>query len=127
MSYNTCMDHLHWETIQYEKENGEQPLFNFLATLPAKHREKIIRDIALLERYGTRWGMPHVRSLPDNMYELRSKQGKDIYRTFFFRWHGTVLVLTSCYYKTSQKMDKKEFQKAKQFRDNWLKRKGMKE
>lgn len=120
------MDNLQRETIQYEKENGERPLFDFLVSLPIKEREKIIRDIELLERFGTRWGMPHVRSLPDNMYELRSKHGSNIYRTFFFRWHGTILVLTSGYHKKSQKMDTKQFKQAKQFRDDWIKRKGMK-
>lgn len=121
------MDNLQWETIQYEKENGERPLFDFLSSLPTKAREKIIRDIELLERFGTRWGMPHVRTLPDNMYELRSKHGSNIYRTFFFRWHDTILVLTSVYNKKSQKMDRRRFKQAKQFRDDWLERKGMKE
>lgn len=120
------MDNLQWETIQYEKANGERPLFDFLASLPIKAQEKVIRDIELLERFGPRWGMPHVRSLPDHMYELRSKHGSNIYRTFFFRWHDTVLVLTSGYHKKAQKMDTKKFKQAQQFKDDWIKRKGWK-
>src|SRR5699024_8187502 len=103
------MDNLQWETIPYEKANGERPLFDFLASLPIKAQEKVIRDIELLERFGPRWGIPHVRSLPDHMYKLRSKHGSNIFSKIFLRWHVTVLVLTSVYNKKAQNLDKKKF------------------
>src|SRR5699024_7708077 len=112
------MDNLQWETIQYEKANGERPLFDFLASLPIKAQEKVIRDIELLERFGPRWGMPHVRSLPAHMSYVQSKYGSNIYRTFFLRWPDTVLVLTSGYHKKAQKMDTKKFKQAQPFKDD---------
>lgn len=118
------MDNLRWETLEYTTENGQCPVDLFFESLSDKQAAKIARDVQLLKRYGTRWGMPHVRSLPDGMYELRTKHGSNIFRTFFFRWHDTVLVLTSGYYKKSQKMDMREFKQAKRLRDDWLKRKG---
>lgn len=118
------MDKLEWETIPYETEDGEKPVQGFLDSLPEKKAQKVLRDIEVLEAFGPRWGMPHVRSLPDGMFELRTEHGSDIFRTFFFQWHHTVLVLTSGYHKKSQKLDEREFERAKRYRDDWLWRKG---
>lgn len=113
-----------WETIVYEAEDGKVPVQDFLDSLPLKKAQKVLRDIEVLETYGPQWGMPHVRSLSDGMYELRTEHGSDIFRTFFFHWHDTVLVLTSGYHKKSQKMDSREFERAMRYRDDWLRRKG---
>lgn len=112
MSYNKRMNNLSWETIPYEKTNGERPVELFLDTLPAKQTEKVIRDIHLLERFGTRWGDPHVKHLEDGIWELRTKHG------------SAILVLTNSFQKKSQKTPKREIQLARRYRDDWLKRKG---
>ncbi|WLR51888.1 type II toxin-antitoxin system RelE/ParE family toxin [Bacillus tianshenii] len=80
------MDHLIWETLEYEKENGEIPVQTFLNSLPAKQASKVVRDLELLESFGPRWGEPQVKYISDGIYELRTKQGSNIFRTFFFRW-----------------------------------------
>ena len=118
------MDKFEWETVEYKTEDWETPVRAFLDSLPLKKAQKVLRDIEVLETFGPRWGMPHVRSLSDGMYELRTEHGSDIFRTFFFHWHDTVLVLTSGYYKKSQKLDSREFERAKRYRDDWLRRKG---
>ncbi|WP_216830751.1 type II toxin-antitoxin system RelE/ParE family toxin [Alkalihalobacterium elongatum] len=118
------MDNLQWETIEYTKEDGVVPVYEFLDTLPTKKANKVTEDIEKLERFGPRWGMPHVDHIEENIYELRTKHGSDIFRTFFFIWHHTVLVLTNGYYKKGQKMDPREFKRAKSYRDDWIERHG---
>lgn len=117
------MKPVQWETIPYEASDGMIPVYVFLDSLPSKKAAKVLRDIQVLESYGPTWGMPHVGPLPEGMYELRTVQGSDIFRTFFFPWRRTALVLTSGYVKKSQELDKREFDRAKRYRDEWLKRK----
>lgn len=118
------MDNLQWETIAYQTQDGKIPVKEFLDSLPAKKADKVTRDLEVLEQFGPRWGEPHVEHIEGGIYELRTKHGSDIFRTFFFRWHNTILVLTNGYYKKSQKMDQREFNRAKSYRDDWLSRKG---
>lgn len=117
---------MEWETIEYEKENGEVPIVEWLDSLPAKSVQKVLDDIKKLERFGLRWGMPHVEYLRDDIWELRTKIGSDIYRVFMFRWHNTVLILTHGFTKKSQKTPDREINRAIRYRDDWLKRKGEK-
>ena len=116
------MGNLRWETIAYEKENGEIPVETFLNSLPSKHAEKVNRDIQLLGRFGTRWGDPHVEHLGGDIWELRTKHGSNIFRILFFRWHHTILILTNDFQKKSQKTPKREIQVARRYRDDWLHR-----
>lgn len=119
------MDIGRWDVRVYRMADGSMPVQEFLDALPVKKAQKILRDIDVLETYGPRWGMPHVRPMPQRMYELRTEHGSDIFRMFFFHWHHTVLVLTNGYQKKSPKMDTHEFERAKRYRDDWVQRGGL--
>jgi phage-related protein len=80
------MENLYWETIAYTTVDGKNPVVDFLDSLPSKKARKITEDIEKLERFGPRWGSPNVVHIEDGIYELRTKHGSDIFRTFFFRW-----------------------------------------
>ncbi|RNF38807.1 type II toxin-antitoxin system RelE/ParE family toxin [Planococcus salinus] len=98
---------------------------NFLDSLPAKDTDKILRDIQLLQRFGPRWGHPHIDYFKrEKIYELRVKHGSNIYRIFFFTWKGTILLLTHGFTKKSQKTPTNELQRAVRIREDWIKRKG---
>lgn len=118
------MDNLEWETIEYQKEDGTIPVYNFLDTLPQKKADKVVGDIKKLGLFGLRWGMPYVEHVEGDIYVLRTIQGSDVFRTFFFRWHHTLLVLMNGYNKKGNKMDPREFRRAKAYRDDWLRRYG---
>jgi phage-related protein len=117
---------MEWNTIEYEKENGEKPVSEWLDSLPPKGSSKVLEDIEKLEQFGLRWGMPHVRHMGDGIWELRTKQGNNIYRVFMFRWYDTILVLTHGLTKKSEQTPKGEIKRAIRYRDDWLKRKGEK-
>lgn len=119
------MDNLNWDVEDYTTEDGYSPLEDFLDTLPDKPAKKIIDDIKLLERFGPRWGEPHIDYFKnENIYELRVKHSSNIYRIFFFRWKGTALLLTHGFTKKSEKTPKREINRAVRLRDDWLRRKG---
>jgi phage-related protein len=48
----------------------------------------------------------------DGLYEIRVKQGSDIYRIFCFFDEGKLIVLANGFQKTTQKTPKKEIEKA---------------
>ncbi|KAA0957468.1 type II toxin-antitoxin system RelE/ParE family toxin [Planococcus sp. ANT_H30] len=119
------MDNLNWETKIYETEDGASPIEEFLDALPAKDTEKILRDIQLLQRFGPRWGHPHIDYFKhEKIYELRVKHSSNIYRIFFFTWKETILLLTHGFTKKSQKTPKAEIQRAVRSRKDWINRKG---
>lgn len=55
--------------------------------------------------------------IDDGIYELRTKQGFDIDRIFYFFVVGDQIVLTNGYVKKSQNIDIGEFRKAKKYRN----------
>lgn len=70
-----------WTVIFYSKENGENPVKEFLNSLPGKLRAKALLEIDLLEQYGIELRVPYARALQGNCYgglwELRIKVGSD--------------------------------------------------
>ena len=64
----------------YETLKGEKPCLEFLNTLEVKLRAKAFRDMALLEEKGTELRLPYSEHLDDGIFELRTKQGRNIIR-----------------------------------------------
>lgn len=119
------MDNLNWEVTDYITKENKSPVEEFLDSLPAKAARKAQDDIDLLQRFGPRWGYPHVEYFKkEKIYELRIKHSSNIYRIFFFNWKGTILLLTHGFVKKSQKTPKREIERAIRIRNDWLNRKG---
>ncbi|WP_353949180.1 type II toxin-antitoxin system RelE/ParE family toxin [Sporolactobacillus sp. Y61] len=116
---------LEWETIEYITANSEILLYAWLDTIPSKSADKVNEDIARLELFGLRWGMPHVRKLDEHIWELRTKTGSDIYCVLMFRWHKTTLVLTHGFTKKQNKTPPQEIVRAERHRTDWINRKGV--
>ena len=45
----------------YKTESGKNVILDFLESLPVKHKARAIREIELLEEFGTKLIMPHVK------------------------------------------------------------------
>lgn len=88
---------MEWNVIYYERENGEEPAFEFIASLPPKHRAKALWEVRLLAENGTGLREPYATSIKGDKYkglfELRVKQGSDISRVFYFLPVGNTFVL----------------------------------
>lgn len=109
-----------WETIEYTKTNGESPVRNYLDSLYPKDRAKVLRTIGLLENFGMGLPGPHKDYLEDGIYELRTKLSSNIYRVTFFHYQARELVLLHGFTKKTQKTPKREIEKAKIYRDDYL-------
>ena len=113
----------------YTNANGVSELWNFLDDLQKKaltnkdariQHKQIVQYIQLLEDHGTRLGENITKHLDDNIWELRPGNNRVLY---FFHKDNTYVLLHQ-FRKKTQKTPPREIQKAKDERDDWIKRKG---
>ena len=111
----------------YERDNGEKPCLEFLNTLEVKLRAKAFRDMALLEEKGTELRLPYSEHLDDGIFELRTKQGRNIIRNLYFFFVGNKIIITHGFRKKTQKVPSGEIERAKEYRKDYLARNSQKE
>ena len=113
-----------YQVVLYQDASGRSELRDTLLEL--KHRSEgdkesrvaylsLLKAIAGLEEYGTRIGMPKVRHIKGELWELRPKAQ----RVFFFYWENDTFVLLHLYSKKTQKTPRREIVKAERARCDW--------
>jgi phage-related protein len=117
-----------WDVIYYEKENGENPVFEFIASLNPKQRAKALWEIRLLAEHGTMLHEPYAKSVKGEKYkglfELRVQQGNDLSRIFYFLPLGNTFVLLHGFVKKTAKTPSRELDTAFRHMQNYLRRFG---
>ncbi len=68
----------------YHEEDGTCPVQVLLNAVDWKMRAKILKNMELLEQYGSQLREPFSKPLDDGIFELRSQQGSDITRVLYF-------------------------------------------
>lgn len=111
-----------FEVIFYETEKGEIPALDFLNSLDVKMRAKMARTIKMLEDNGNSLREPHSKPLGDGIFELRAKVASDISRVLYFFFIGRRAVLTNGFVKKTDKTPEEEIDKAKRYRDDFIRR-----
>ncbi len=113
----------------YETADGVSELWNFLDDLQLRattnkdariQHKQIIQYIQLLEDHGTRLGENITKHLEEDIWELRPGNNRVLY--FYFR--DNTFVLLHHFRKKTQKTPRREIEKAKAERDDWISRKG---
>lgn len=116
----------------YEDANGESELWNFLENLRIKaatnkdariQHKQISLYIQLLADNGTRLNENFTKHLIDDIWELRPGNNRVLY--FFFQ--NDTFVLLHQFRKKTQKTPKREIERAKAERDDYLSRKEYRE
>lgn len=94
----------------------------YLDNLPEKDAVKLLQVISLIQEYGMKEAqkMKWVKKLENNLYEIRSKRGNNIQRVIYFRVVDNRYVITHGFTKKQQKTPKKEIDKCKRIRRNYL-------
>lgn len=118
------MEKSKWTVNAYKKDNGEEPAVEFLDSLPAKERAKVLRTIQLLGEFGPMLRMPHRRPIDQDIYELRTVLGNNIFRVFHFHYENGEFILLNGFRKKTQKTPQSEIDRAKRYRDDYLRQKG---
>lgn len=105
-----------FEVVFYETATGEKPAKAFLLALATKLRAKAFNTIYLLEANGNELREPYSKYITNGIFELRVKQSTDIVRVFYFFMEGKQIVLTNGYTKKQQELDKRELERAIQYK-----------
>ncbi|MFI3213535.1 MAG: type II toxin-antitoxin system RelE/ParE family toxin [Eubacteriales bacterium] len=113
---------IEFEMIFYEKNNGEQPIKDFLCSLDMKMRAKMFRCMDILKKNGNELREPYTKPLGNGIFELRAKQGSDISRVLYFFVIGKKIILTNGYIKQTNKTPSSELELAEKYRKDYLKR-----
>ena len=111
-----------WEIYFYEKEDGTVPIQDFLDMLPVKHHAKALRDIDVLEKYGTTLTEPHVKHVQGKLWELRIKSASNVSRIFYFLPAGKSIVLLHGFVKKTGKIPNREIEIAKKYLEDYERR-----
>lgn len=97
-----------WKIIYYETPNGNSPVFDFIQSLDAKSKSKIIGVLDLLKELGIQIRSPHAKKLTGtNLWELRTL-GEGNIRIFYVAIMNRKFLLLHGFAKKKQKTDKKE-------------------
>jgi phage-related protein len=112
----------------YEKADGSSEVWDFLENLRIKadsnkdariQYRQISLYIDLLQNNGTRLSENITKNIEGNIWELRPGNN----RVFYFYFRENTFVLLHQFRKKSQKTPKREIEKAKAERDDYIRRK----
>lgn len=116
---------MNYEVIFYIDHRGRSPVKKFLDELQRKASsqksskqlfKKIVMYIEILEKSGSRAGLPYTKYIGNSIWELRPND----YRIFFFIWNRNHIVLLHSFRKKTRKTPISEIQKANKEKDDWL-------
>lgn len=96
------MDDVRMRVVFYQTESGSEPVREWLLTLSRDDRKAIGRDVKTVQ-FGWPLGMPLVRKLDRDLWEVRSRLDNRIARVVFTVFQD-VIVLLHGFIKKSQKI-----------------------
>ena len=114
-----------FEVEFYETTDGDKTAKDFLISLDNKMRAKMASMISLLQENGYNLREPYSKHLSEGIFELRAKVGSDITRVMYFFYIDRRVILTNGFVKKTKKTPLKELEKAKKYRQDYLRRKGV--
>ncbi len=97
--------------IKLYEVNARKIVDDFIASLTDRTISKIFWLFDLLEKYGPNIGMPYVRKIAINLFELRIRKQESI--RFFFTLKSNVIIILHGFKKKKMKIPKKELEIAK--------------
>lgn len=99
----------------YRNPKGEQPVYDYIKDLSKRNDKdsriklsKIQDYIKMLRTVGKAAGLPYLRRVKDEIWELRPLRD----RIMFVTWHDDGFVLLHTFMKATQKTPRREIEKA---------------
>jgi len=116
-----------FEVEFYDDKSGNEPIKDFILELEEKGKtskadrnraDTIYRYIRVLEKSGTRAGLPYVKHIDGDIWELRPNSD----RVFFFFWANNTFILVHHFLKKTKKTPKSEIKQAERNMTDYLNR-----
>lgn len=89
----------------------DQCIEDFIASLDNPTIAKTLRTLDLLEKFGSKLGMPHSKKIDTNLFELRMRGKREIRIIYCFRKNS--IIILHAFIKKTQKVPKKHIDLAK--------------
>lgn len=102
---------LRLQVIFFRTEMGNEPVREWLKSLPRDDKKVIGEDVKTVQ-FGWPLGMPAIRKMDKDLWEVRSRLDNRIAR-ILFTVDGNIMVLLHGFIKKSQKTPPKELEIAK--------------
>jgi phage-related protein len=108
-----------FQVVFFKTETGREPVRDWLLKLDKEDRKVIGEDIKVVQ---FRWplGMPLVRKLEADMWEVRSQLPGGRIARVFFTTKSTTIVLLHALMKKSTKTPKSDLELARERKTLWL-------
>lgn len=105
--------------VFYKSPAGNEPVRQWLKNLMLEEKKLIGEDIKMIE-FSWPVGLPRVRKMDDNLWEVRTTLPNKISRVFFTVWKQYMVLLHSCI-KKAQKTPVEDLDLAKKRRNEIMK------
>jgi phage-related protein len=109
------------EVVFFKTDRGNMPVKEWLNSL-SKESKKIIGEDLRTAQFGFPLGMPLVRFMEKNLWEIRSHLENGSGVRIFFTICQNYMILLHSFVKKSQKTPKKELTLARKRRDKFFKK-----
>lgn len=107
-----------YQVVFFATESGREPVRDWLKALHKEERKRIGEDIKLIQ---FRWplGMPLVRKIESDLWEVRCRLGQGRIARVFFTVYEDEIALLHGFMKKSQKTPVKELKIARSRKSLW--------
>ncbi len=103
-----------WKILLYETLQGDSPVNDFILSLDLKAQSKVRAAIKMLQEFGIRLGLPHIKKLTGtDLWELRIL-GRDSIRILYIAISGKNFLLLHSFKKKKEKIPSKEIKVAEE-------------
>ncbi len=111
-----------WTAHYYTTDDGGCELADYLDSIPAGNRQKVLAWITMLEEKGPTLPRPFADLLIDGIHELRVKLSGEQTRILYFFVFQDRIILTHSFTKKTATVPKSEIERAKKYREDFKRR-----
>ncbi|MEW6109507.1 MAG: type II toxin-antitoxin system RelE/ParE family toxin [Nitrospirota bacterium] len=115
---------MNWTVEYYKDDQGNEPVADFIDSLPVGTQTKVLRLIDLLGDYGVLLKEPYTRQIKDKIREIRIKDAHRTVRVLYFTFTGRRFILLHGFIKKTDKTPEKEIAIAEKRMTDFLQRYG---
>lgn len=97
-----------WNYEFYQDEEGNEPVKDFILSLDAKKRGKLLQIIQILSEFGHNLPFPYSSQVEGKIRELRAHYGRSLYRILYYCDSEGVFILLHAFEKRAKRVPEKE-------------------
>lgn len=113
-----------WSIVFYTREDGENPVAQFLGGLDQKTQARFIWSLEQLRARNVQAREPLVRHIEGRLWELRRESNTNIYRLLYVTLPGRRILVVHGFQKKTQRTPRSEIELAQRRLADFLQREG---